>query len=225
MTAQDPASSSQPISSRWRRLSLQQRNGPNGSGSNDFMPGRRRSSISRATRNSPDSVSTADEDRGEVCDAFIGCVYGADMAYVDQFLTPDMIDLSQISLHSFRNRSCDARNFEITYYHALRYRGDIVWILETICRGDGKDIQGEVSTCSISEDGCLRVRITHKSGGGGVEMRRKSSINKNSNHSLGQDEFGGSQHSCPGANREKYMLDLGDIILRSAEAYKELSQL
>ena len=145
----------------------------------------------------------------------VGIIYPSDVAYIDtELCSSHDSSLSQATLHSFRKRSyCNkTKEFVIKYNHVLKYRDEIVWILQTVCYCKQQSIYGEISTCSISEgESYLRVRITHK---------RSDNGNNSSNCDKQQQLDSSSQHSSCTVARDKYIFDLEDIIRRSSEEYQ-----
>ena len=167
---------------------------------------RRRSSSTSSEISITPSTNSLD------CIDDVGIIYPSDVAYIDTELCSshdNSIDLTQATLHSFRKRSyCDqTKEFVIKYNHVLKYRDEIVWILQTVCYCKQQSIYGEISTCSISEgESFLRVRITHK--------------RSDNNGSFNDNQMDSSQHSSCTVARDKYIFDLEDIIRRSSEEYQ-----
>ena len=125
-----------------------------------------------------------------------GYVVASDAAYIDYVLSADGIDMSKFTIHSFQRKrritnSCAAvadesmSCVEITYYHSIQYRKEIVWILETSCKVYNECYyQGETSACSISnQNGMARIRICQKSGGGAATIG-SNCYNRSSSRSL-----------------------------------------
>ena len=140
-------------------------------------------SSSSSTRLSPSSSSSP------------GYVVGSDAAYIDHVLTPDNIDMSQFTIHSFERKNkksggepdadtsiedeeditsflskpADDDRYEITYYHSVQYRNEVVWILETKCIVSDSEThyEGDMSRCTLSKnsnDGVVCIKVVHKNG-------------------------------------------------------------
>ena len=127
-----------------------------------------------------------------------GYAVGSDAAYIDYVLMPDNIDMSQFAIHSFQrkkdgnemvntHRSADgdtligededitallsskSDSHEVSYYHSVQYRNEVVWILETKCMVYDNDTHyhGDTSTCTLSKnssDGVVCIKICHQNG-------------------------------------------------------------
>jgi hypothetical protein len=133
-------------------------------------------------------------------DLALGTIVPSDVVFVEQFLSDDSthdFDLNQVFLYSDQDRQfcTKTHTFRITYRHMLRYKGEIVWKLETVCHGSGQGIRGESSMCRLYKTH-LRVRIRHKT----------------------TDLWVGSGPTSSTIDQQS--IPLRDILLRSADKYQ-----
>ena len=134
-------------------------------------------------------------------------IYVSDAAYVDCFLNNSNnninIDLRQFKLENSMKRYfySDNKSYRIEYKHSLRYKGDLVWTLETYYTGSFDTISGQSSSCHITMDGYINVRINRKS--------------RHGNTSSSTSNSSSSRHT------RKFKLNLYDIARRAAELYEQ----
>ena len=101
----------------------------------------------------------ADGSRGPCCnhEALMATIYPSDVAYTDTMMTPDMLDYSQIQLLNFtKSVANNAGSYDEVQFHALLYRGDLIWLLEV------KDTDHITSKCHIGSHDTLRVKLSHQ---------------------------------------------------------------
>ena len=154
-----------------------------------------------------------------------GFVYASDSAFVDMILKPEGLDLSQLDLQSYSDDtqqnnsswfSSSSSSTTTTYFHELKYRGDLVWLLETSesSNGEGRCI------CHIADDATLRVRVSSRQQ---QHQRRRRDYNNRNLSSLPESRTPPTTIPITTAQRttrERYTHDLFQLLRKSAEQYQ-----
>ena len=87
----------------------------------------------------------------------------SDMAFSDLFLEEQVFDvhswLPLFDVISTRSSLQPDNVLTITYRHEVVYRGETILVIETTTMCDGFEIWGQSSSCTITGDGQLKVKI------------------------------------------------------------------
>ena len=139
----------------------------------------------------------------------IGNVIPCDAAFLDTLDEEGEdsgFNLQEVYLYSDQERRfCQKyKTFHITYYHTMRYKGEIVWKLTTTSHGNSRGIYGESSSCNLSESS-IRVRIRQKAGG-----QHNTTQKDHESEQLKLDEAGR-------VSNKRHVISLENILLNSAE--------
>ena len=139
----------------------------------------------------------------------IGQTLSSDQAYVD-------VMLEQRSSRRLRKESnfdivSDRRTLEvegrlgITNIHQLRYKGETIFQITTRAECDGMKLWGNTSTCVLTHEGYLRVKVSEK--------RRRRNINEDV---ASKSTSSSSSTDMPYMSRTSYDFLLEDLVRKSA---------
>ena len=147
----------------------------------------------------------------------IGQTLSSDQAYVD-------VMLEQRSSRRLRKESnfdivSDRRTLEvegrlgITNIHQLRYKGETIFQITTRAECDGMKLWGNTSTCVLTHEGYLRVKVSEK-------RRRRTNINSIENVAS-KSTSSSSSTVMPYMSRTSYDFLLEDLVRKSASGRQQ----
>ena len=177
-----------------------------------------RSTSSTASNSTCSSIDSCDFDDDVLNNSTLDQIFVSDIAYVDYYLNgngnSDTINISKFRLENSMQRKFDVDNtYVIQYKHELTYKDETIWVMQTCYKGSGDKITGKSSTCHMTMDGQLNIRVNHK-----VRRQRNSSADNSKSSSSSRATSAATDNP---RHTRKLKLDILDILKRSADAYEQ----